>query len=235
MRDQFAFYKSFDDVYQDLNDKQKLEFISIILDVQFLRIKIDDVSPKDSLLKHIWNAQKHSLKKSINGYLESQKNSKIKSPYLGVYDDNISPLQTPSEGNHKEEQGEEEEQVKGEGKVEEEVKKSNGFKKPSISEIHSYILEKNFNVNAETFFNFYESNGWKVGKNKMKSWKASLATWNSKNKNEHQQAKQLSFKEQDRQRTDQIADAVLNKGFNPFDPANYQHQEEEYTDVQLTN
>ena len=43
MRTQFAFYKSFDDVYQDLNDSQKLEFISILLDVQFLRIRVDDV------------------------------------------------------------------------------------------------------------------------------------------------------------------------------------------------
>ena len=33
-----------------------------------------------------------------------------------------------------------------------------------------------------------------------------------------------SFKEQDRQRTDEVADAVLNQGFDPFDPANYQGQ-----------
>ncbi len=29
------------------------------------------------------------------------------------------------------------------------------------------------------FFNFYESNGWKVGKNAMKDWKASIRTWES--------------------------------------------------------
>jgi len=116
MRTQFAFYKSFDDVYQDLNDKQKLEFMNIILDVQFLRLKIDDVVFKDTILKHIWNAQKHSIEKSIKGYLESQKNPKIKEPFYGVYDDNFIPLQTPSEGNHKEEQekGEEKEKVNSE-------------------------------------------------------------------------------------------------------------------------
>ncbi len=30
---------------------------------------------------------------------------------------------------------------------------------------------------AEKFFNYYESNGWKVGKNPMKNWKASANTW----------------------------------------------------------
>lgn len=53
------------------------------------------------------------------------------------------------------------------------------FVTPTIQEIKDYISEKNYNVDAERFFNYYESNGWKVGKNPMKSWKAALATWNS--------------------------------------------------------
>jgi len=108
MRSQFAFYKSFDDVYKDLNTKQKLEFIDTLLDVQFLRIKAEDVMFKDNILKHIWNAQKHSIQKSINGYLESQKNEKVKVPFLGIYD----PLQIPSEGVHQQEQEKEQEKEK---------------------------------------------------------------------------------------------------------------------------
>jgi len=108
-------------------------------------------------------------------------------------------------------------------------KKSVRFKVPTITEIYDYIEKKDYNVNADTFFNFYESNGWKVGKNKMKSWKASVATWNSKNKDN----KPISFQEQERQRTDSIADVVLTQGIDPFDPKNY--QQEEFTDVQLTN
>ncbi|MCW8932197.1 MAG: hypothetical protein OQL19_18430 [Gammaproteobacteria bacterium] len=108
MRQQFAFYKSFDDVYQDLSDKQKIEFMDTLLDVQFLRIKIEDVMFKDTILKHIWNAQKHSLDKSVKGYLESQKNTKIKEPFMGCYGDNFLPLQTPSEGIYREEQEKEE-------------------------------------------------------------------------------------------------------------------------------
>lgn len=51
------------------------------------------------------------------------------------------------------------------------------FEKPSISEIEQYCIERNNNVNAEQFFDYYESNGWKVGKNSMKDWKAAVRTW----------------------------------------------------------
>ena len=51
------------------------------------------------------------------------------------------------------------------------------FEKPSISEIKQYCMERNNNVNAEQFYDYYESNGWKVGKNSMKDWKAAVRTW----------------------------------------------------------
>lgn len=51
------------------------------------------------------------------------------------------------------------------------------FEKPSISDIKEYCIERNNNVNAEQFFDYYESNGWKVGKNSMKDWKAAVRTW----------------------------------------------------------
>lgn len=51
------------------------------------------------------------------------------------------------------------------------------FEKPTLSEIKEYCIERNNNVNAEHFFDYYESNGWKVGKNSMKDWKAAVRTW----------------------------------------------------------
>lgn len=105
MRKQFTFYKSFDDVYQGLNDKQRLEFMSKMLDVQFLRVHVDDISFDDVILKHIWNAQKHTVGKSIYGYLDSQKSEKIKHPFFGVYDTHTDTLggylEPPKEGKPK--------------------------------------------------------------------------------------------------------------------------------------
>lgn len=90
MRNQFTFYKSFDDVYQDLDDKQRIEFMTTMLDVQFLRIKVEDVSFEDKILKYIWIAQKHTIYKSIKGYLESQKSPKVSEPFFGVYADEVN-------------------------------------------------------------------------------------------------------------------------------------------------
>jgi hypothetical protein len=60
-------------------------------------------------------------------------------------------------------------------------KGNRSLKKPSIEEIKSYCLERKNKVNPETFLNYYESNGWKVGKNPMKDWKAAVRTWEKNN------------------------------------------------------
>jgi hypothetical protein len=51
------------------------------------------------------------------------------------------------------------------------------FIKPIIEEIKSYCRERNNTVDADKFFNHYESNGWRVGKNPMKDWRAAVRTW----------------------------------------------------------
>ena len=60
------------------------------------------------------------------------------------------------------------------------------FKKPLISEISFYIEERGNLINANKFFDYYESNGWKVGKNKMKCWKAAVRNWENMRKDKGQ-------------------------------------------------
>ena len=55
--------------------------------------------------------------------------------------------------------------------------KAKRFVKPTLSEIEQYCIERNNNINAAQFYDYYESNGWKVGKNSMKDWKAAVRTW----------------------------------------------------------
>lgn len=61
------------------------------------------------------------------------------------------------------------------------IKDTVRFVKPNLDEIRNYILDDNLSVDANTFFDYYESNGWVVGKNKMKDWKATLRNWSRKN------------------------------------------------------
>lgn len=51
------------------------------------------------------------------------------------------------------------------------------FIKPSLEEVQAYCNERQNNVDAQRFIDYYESNGWKVGKNPMKDWKAAVRTW----------------------------------------------------------
>ena len=55
--------------------------------------------------------------------------------------------------------------------------KTKRFIKPSLAEVKTYCQERQNNVDAERFVNYYEANGWKVGKNSMKDWKAAVRTW----------------------------------------------------------
>ena len=51
------------------------------------------------------------------------------------------------------------------------------FKKPSVEEISSYCQERNNNINPEQFYDYYEANGWKINRNPMKDWKATVRNW----------------------------------------------------------
>ena len=51
------------------------------------------------------------------------------------------------------------------------------FAPPTLEEVSAYCAERGNHVDPEHFVSFYESNGWKVGKNPMKDWKAAVRTW----------------------------------------------------------
>lgn len=51
------------------------------------------------------------------------------------------------------------------------------FVKPTIAEVKAYCEERNNSVDPLTWLAYYESNGWRVGRNPMKSWKAAIITW----------------------------------------------------------
>lgn len=58
------------------------------------------------------------------------------------------------------------------------------FEKPTVEEIAAYCAERKNEVDAQTFFDFYESKGWKVGAVKMRDWRASVRTWEKRDAEE---------------------------------------------------
>ena len=59
---------------------------------------------------------------------------------------------------------------------------NNIFKPPTVEEVKAYCKERGNGIDAERFVDWYESKGWLVGTNKMKSWKATVRTWESRRK-----------------------------------------------------
>ena len=59
------------------------------------------------------------------------------------------------------------------------------FKPPTVDEVRAYCQEKGYTIDPERFVDYYTSNGWKVGQNSMKDWKAAVRTWSRKEQPTH--------------------------------------------------
>lgn len=58
------------------------------------------------------------------------------------------------------------------------LQRKKGFVKPSKQHVQNYFTSIGINgLSYEKFYDHYESNGWKVGKNSMKSWEAAVRNW----------------------------------------------------------
>ena len=196
------YYYSFFEVSKELNQKQFYEFNMAIFEVMFFDKHIDEISFTDSMLNILWKSVKHSIQASVKGYCDKKSIA-----YDDVFAPLDNPLSNPLNNKHK---GQEKGQEKEKGQV---VVR---FAKPTLDDLQNRISEMNYQVDAVKFFNYYESNGWKVGRNKMKCWKSALTTWNSNNDTK-QQSQLKSFKQQDKEAIDSSIDnyyRMKEQGFN---------------------
>jgi hypothetical protein len=105
-------------------------------------------------------------------YLASKKKDALKSPYDGnPTETRRKPVDRIEENRIDKNRTEEIEQVAIA------PTKNTKFQKPTLTELQSYCSERNNSVRPEKFLAYYESNGWRVGKNPMKDWKACVRTW----------------------------------------------------------
>ena len=54
------------------------------------------------------------------------------------------------------------------------------FSPPTVDEVRAYCAENGYSVDPGRFVDYYTSNGWMVGRNKMKSWQAAVRSWSRK-------------------------------------------------------
>ena len=78
-------------------------------------------------------------------------------------------------------------------------RKSKRFSPPTLLEVEDYCFERKNTVDASKFIDYYTSNGWKVGKNAMKDWRAAVRTWEKTQKNNNNENKQRNGLDADAQ------------------------------------
>ena len=62
------------------------------------------------------------------------------------------------------------------------------FAKPTVEEIADYCRSRNNGLDPKQIWDFYESKGWFIGKNKMKNWRSAVRTWERRRREEQNAA-----------------------------------------------
>lgn len=104
--------------------------------------------------------------------------------------------------------------------IEEEKKENNSvkartrFTPPTLDEVKEYCSERKNNIDAQRFIDYYTANGWKVGRNSMKDWKAAVRTWE---RSDTGYQSQNGIKEKDDYMKHSYTEEQLNERFISFD------------------
>ena len=93
-------------------------------------------------------------------------------------------------------------------KKEKSTVKAKAFTIPTIDEIKEYIKEIKSNIDADNFLDYYTSNGWMVGKQKMKDWKATARRWSKNNFGNNSKTEKESYNNNDFANIDTSEDLI---------------------------
>lgn len=160
----FQYYETFENVLEKIRDVEEREHMrKTIINYGLYGILPADLSELEemawTICKDLIDQQQH--RREVNAANRAGKKAESQ-------EEIAQPLQDPEKKPLQE--------------IQPEKPKRKNFVKPTVEEIAAYCKEKNYNVNAQQFFNYYESNGWKIGRNAMKSWQAAVQNWNTRDK-----------------------------------------------------
>lgn len=139
-----------------------------------------------TIRRHIDSCEMQNEKQKANGKRGGRPETQINPEKPN--DNPTKPKETQSEANVTQEKPiQEQEQEQEQEHVQEQLKSTKGkrtrFVPPTSKECDAFFRENGAtSVQAMKFRLYYESNGWKVGKNPMKDWQAAARGWISRDK-----------------------------------------------------
>ena len=159
MREYFTFYRPFKEHLSGLSDKDKLIMYEAIIDYA-----LDLKEPSlEGFPKLAFDLIRPMLDINIKRWQNGCKGGAPKGNKNNRYSNNTTKVQP----NYNQDTTK--------------VQPKQHFIKPTVQEVKEYITANAMPVDAGCLFNYYEANGWKVGRNPMKDWKAALRTWTRQN------------------------------------------------------
>lgn len=185
----FVMYESWGAAIEKMSNEQAGELIKAIYAYQ----KDPDAVPEDPALAFVFELIKQQLDADSQRYKEacaarSEAGKKGGRPKANASD----KKQMVSEESRKSKCfSEKAKKADNDNEYDNDLKKENTlegvkekrFAPPTLQEVKDYCLKMGYtHVDAERFIDYYASNGWMVGKNRMKDWKAVVRNWDRSEK-----------------------------------------------------
>ena len=164
----FQYYETFEIVIEKIKDIEEREWLRKVI-IQYGLHGIEPESFNSEALEIAWTICKDLIDQQHHRREVNAANRAGKKAEPATNEENTAVVQ-PEE--------------KAAQEIQTEKPKRKNFVKPTVEEIRAYCEERKNGLDAQAFFDFYESKGWKVGAAKMKDWRASVRTWEQRRKTE---------------------------------------------------
>ena len=173
-KESFVFYASFAEALAELDDAQRLQLYDAIV-----WYALDGIAPTTltGVCKIIWHLIEPQIRANYERWKKGCKGGRPNK------EENEKPVvKHDVKPNVNENENENENENVNDNVVVGKPTTRTTFTKPTIELVERYVLDHGYNMDAREFYDYYEANGWMVGKNKMKSWTAAVSNWNRREK-----------------------------------------------------
>lgn len=192
----FSYGQAWIDLLMMVNHKDK----KTLMDATLVEVPAGTVITSELKLSERWGWSRHKTRTFLkllesDSMIEKKSDNKkttiivvnwAKYQILSTADEQQKDINGTSTGHQRDTNNNDKRMIKNEKKKEEVFR-------PSVEEVRAYCIERGNNVDPEQFVAFYDSNGWKVGKNPMKNWKSAVITWEKREREEKHKAPESDY------------------------------------------
>ena len=174
-RDSFVFYRSFYEGLKELDDADRLACYDAIA-----KYGLDGISEATGVPAAVLALVRPILDANNRKVEAGRKGGEVKQSQADGKQSEAKSKQSEAKTKQRQAKGklnEKCEMLNEKEKEKEEKERSASFVRPTLEEVSQYCQERENNVSAQAFIDFYTSKGWKVGNQPMKDWKAAIRTW----------------------------------------------------------